>query len=501
MPILGLPYEQYVGGVPTPIAVYRPGNVFGGGAIGADAQSLGVAHYSAVAVLQAKDKQLQAREAALVAAAEALTDPDEILAALNASKDERLAIGKERDELQAQISAENTRRDRDRAAPALEVDEDELAAKAAEEAEKSARAEKAAPKPFESLGDQLRAVHDAAIAKQNGGAIHPGLTAIQNWQRTQAAAHGATETVGSDGGFLVQVDFNNELLGEIIQAGQLASLTRPIEIGANSNGVKFNVFDETSRATGSRYGGVRAYWLAEAGQKTASRPKLRQIEILLQKMAAMYVATDELLGDTTALESVVRPAFVEEMSFTLDDALIRGTGAGMPLGILNADALVTVSKETGQAADTVILENVDKMLVRLLPGSVGKATWYINQEVWPQLFNLQQVIGVGGVPAFIAPGQAGASPFGNLRGRPVQVIEQASAIGDLGDIVLADWSQYVLVRKGGIQSASSIHVYFDTDETAFRWVLRVNGRPWRHSSITPYKGSGTLSPFVTLQAR
>jgi HK97 family phage major capsid protein len=362
--------------------------------------------------------------------------------------------------------------------------------------------EAAAPKPFETLGDQLQAVHAAAIARQNGGSIHPGLRAIQDFQaKTKGAIHGGSETVGSDGGFLVQTDFNNELLGEIISGGTLASRTRQINIGAGKNGVKFNVFDETSRATGSRYGGVRAYWLAEGGQKTASRPKLRQIEILLQKMAAMYVATDELLEDTTALESVVRPAFIEEMAFTLDDALWRGTGAGMPLGILNADVLVTVSKETGQAADTVILENVDKMLVRMLPGSVGKASWYINQEVWPQLFNLQQVIGVGGVPAFIAPGTAGASPFGNLRGRPVEVIEQASAIGDLGDIVLADWSQYALIRKGGIKSDSSIHVYFDTDETAFRWVLRVNGRPWRHSSITPYKGSSTLSPFIALQAR
>jgi HK97 family phage major capsid protein len=497
-PPRGLPLEQYAGGAPTPIAVYRPGNIFGGGAVVADAQSFGVAHFRALAVLENRDTQLKAREQALIAAAETLTDPDAILEALNASAEERMAIGKEREQLAAQIAGEARRRDLDAHAPTLEVDEEELAAKAVEE---KAKADAAAPKPFASLGEQLAAVHAAAIAKQNGGSIHPGLRAIQDYQRTQAAAHGATETVGSDGGFLVQTDLNNELLGDIIQAGQLASLARPIEVGPNSNGVKFNVFDETSRATGSRYGGVRAYWIAEAGQKTASRPKLRQIEIILQKMAAMYVATDELLGDTTALESVVRPAFIEEMAFVLDDAMIRGTGAGMPLGILNADVLVTVSKETNQPADTVILENVDKMLVRILPGSVAKASWYINQEIWPQLFNLQQVIGLGGVPAFIAPGQAGASPFGTLRGRPVQVIEQGSAIGDLGDIILADWSQYAIVRKGGIQSASSIHVYFDTDETAFRWVMRVNGRPWRHSSVTPYKGSGTLSPFVALQAR
>jgi len=495
---LGLPHQRYVNGVPTPFAVYRPSNVFGGGAIVADAQALGVAHYSALGVLQARQHELETRESVLIAAAEGAANPEAVLEALANSADERQVIGRELGELKAQIAGEVERRDRETKAPAAAMSEDEAVSKAVEAADK---AEAAAPKPFKTLGQQLSAVHAAAIAKQNGGQIDPRLTAIQEFQRTQAAIHGASETVGADGGFLVQTDFNNELLGEIIAAGNLASLTTPREIGANSNSVKFNVFKESSRATGSRYGGVRAYWLAEGGTKTASRPKMDQVEITLQKMAAMYVATDELLADTTALESFVRPAFVEEMAFTLDDALYRGTGAGMPLGILNSDALVTVSKETGQAADTVVLENIDKMLVRILPGSFTKSTWYINQELFPQLWNLAQVIGVGGVPAFIPPGGAGASPYGTLRGRPVVPIEYASAPGDLGDILLADWKQYVLIRKGGIQQASSIHVYFDTDETAFRWVLRVNGRPWRSWSVTPYKGSGTLSPFVTLQAR
>jgi HK97 family phage major capsid protein len=476
--------------------VYRPGNLFGGGDL--VPQFAGVAHYSALALLQERDTKLKAREDALVAAAESAEDPAKALEALAASADERQVIGTEREQLSMQIAGEIRRRDRETNAPAAAVSEGELVEAAAEAAEK---VEAQSPKPFKTLGDQLKAVHSAAIAKQNGGTVDPRLLAIQEFQRSQAAIHGASETVGSDGGFLVQTDFNNELLGEIIAAGNLASLTTSREIGANSNSVKFNVFKETSRATGSRYGGVRAYWLAEGGQKTASRPKMDQIEITLQKMAAMYVATDELLQDTTALESFVRPAFVEEMAFVLDDSLIRGTGAGMPLGILNSDALVTVSKETGQAADTVVLENIDKMLVRILPGSFPKATWYINQELFPQLWNLAQIIGVGGVPAFIPPGGAGASPYGTLRGRPVVPIAYASAPGDLGDIFLADWKQYILVRKGGIQQASSIHVYFDTDETAFRWVLRVNGRPWRSWSVTPYKGSGTLSPFVTLQAR
>jgi len=499
-----IPLQRYDGARPVTAPVYRysPANVLGMTALAATglltASDVGVGFYSALAVLETRDKTLKAREDALIAAAESAPDPDKVLEALAASADERQVIGAEREQLQAQISGEIARRDRERAAPAANITEAELVDRAAADAEKL---EATAPKPFKSLGEQLKAVHAAAMAKQNGGSVDPRLLQIQDHFKAQAAAHGASELVGSDGGFLVQSDYSNELMGEIITAGVLAPLAKEREVGANFNGVKFNVIDETSRATGSRGGGVRFYWLAEAGQKTASRPKMRQVEITLQKAAAMYVATDELLQDTTALESFVRPEFIAEASFWIDDAMVRGTGAGMPLGILNSDALVTVSKESGQAADTIVLENIDKMLVRLLPRSLPKASYYINTELWPQLFQLSQIIGTGGVPVYQPPGSVQGSPFGQLRGRPVVPIEYASAPGDLGDIILADWSEYILLRKGGVAEASSIHVYFDTDETAFRWVIRVNGRPWRHSSVTPYKGSGTLSPFVTLQAR
>lgn len=350
-----------------------------------------------------------------------------------------------------------------------------------------------APKPFASLGEQL-----AAVAK---AALHPHAAVDPRLGKINAAAAGANELVGSEGGFLVQSDFQADLLTLVHDTGLLAGKAKRRSIGANANGAKFNVIDESSRANGSRYGGVRAYWTAEAGQMTATKPKYHQEELTLQKLTGLYIATDEELADVTALESFSTAAFAEEFGFKIDDAMVRGTGAGMPLGVLNAPSLVTVSKETGQIAATFIAENAYKMFARLWAPSLPNATWYINQALYPQLFQLVQVIGTGGVPLFIPPGGIGASPFGNLLGRPVQPIEQASAPGDVGDIFLADYGQYVLIEKGGIQSASSIHVYFDTDQTAFRWTLRTNGRPWRKTALTPFKGADTLSSFVALQAR
>jgi len=335
---------------------------------------------------------------------------------------------------------------------------------------------------FDTVGEQLQAVFR--------GSDH----------RLVAAASGLSEGVPSDGGFLVQADFATNLTNSAFETGVLASKVKTVEIGANSNGLKMNLADETSRVS-SRYGGIISYWLGEAGLKTASQPKFRQLELTLQKLIGLFYSTDELLQDATAMTSIVSEWFGDEIGFKLDDGIYNGTGVGQPLGILNSPARVTVAKESAQAAATVVKANIEKMYSRMAPGSLSNAEWYINQEVWPQLFNLSQAVGVGGQPVFLpANGMAGA-PNGTLLGRPIVPIEHAAALGTEGDIVFADMNQYLLIRKGGVQSASSIHVRFLYDETAFRFVTRVNGAPIPNSPLTPYKGTATISPFVTLATR
>jgi HK97 family phage major capsid protein len=348
-----------------------------------------------------------------------------------------------------------------------------------------------ADRKFSSLGEQLRAIIDSS---RLGGSIDPRLTA-------RNAVSGLGEGVPSDGGFLVQQDFTTELLKRIYETGILASKCRKIPISPMANGLRMNAIDETSRANGSRWGGVQAYWENEADATTETKPKFRKMELTLNKLMGLCYATDELLQDTEALESVITQAFTEEFAFKVDDAIFRGTGAGQPLGLLNANCLVTVPKETGQAADTLIAENIFKIWQRMWPKSRANSVWLINSEVEPQMSGLSLSVGTGGVPVYLPAGGLSAAPYGQLFGRPVIPIEQASALGDVGDIVLADLSQYIIIDKGGMQSASSIHVRFLNDEQVFRFIYRISGQPLWNSPLTPYKGSSAQSPFVTLAAR
>ena len=137
----------------------------------------------------------------------------------------------------------------------------------------------------------------------------------------------------------------------------------------------------------------------------------------------------------------------------------------------------------------------------LLSFLVSAFQWFINQDIEPQLLALDFPVGTGGIPAYLPPGGLSQSPFGTLLGRPIIPVEYASTLGTVGDISLVDLSQYIMIDKGGIQAAESMHVQFLTDQMAYRWVYRVDGQPAWRTALTPANGSATQSPFVTLATR
>jgi len=344
---------------------------------------------------------------------------------------------------------------------------------------------------WQNFGEFLHAVYRAGIPGQK---VDPRLI--------EERATGLSEGVPSEGGFFVHKDFVAEILRRTYELGVLSSRVRRYPIGANSNGLKINTIDETSRATGSRLGGVRVYWAAEAGVKTESKPKFGQLDLELKKAIGLYYSTDELLQDAVAMSPIIMDAFSEEFAFVVDDAIYQGTGAGMPLGIMNSPALVTVAKEAGQPAATILAENVIKMRARLWGKARKNSVWLINQDIEPQLFTMSLAVGTGGVPVYMPANGLSQSPYDTLFGRPVIPVEYAATLGTKGDIMLVDLNQYLMIDKGGIQAASSIHVKFVYDETAFRFVYRVDGEPMWSAPLTPYKGAAnTQSPYVVLATR
>lgn len=318
----------------------------------------------------------------------------------------------------------------------------------------------------------------------------------------KAAGDGLTSEVDSEGGFLIPVEFRAQLLKLAEEKSNL--MGRCMDVPMSVNSVTMPYIKALDRSSGYIHGSIMLYWVGEEALKTESKPKFGQVTLTLHELAGLAYTSNQVLEDSPiSLQPLLTACFSDAFAWTMDNVLINGTGAAQPMGILNAPALVTVSKETGQSADTILYENIVKMEARLLPASEAKAVYLANKDIFPQLATMCFPVGTGGVPVYLPAGGASGKPYKTLMGRPLLFTEHCQTLGDLGDIFLADYSQYLLGQKKGrgIKADTSIHLKFDYDQTAFRFTFRVDGQPWLPSAITPRYSNDDLSPFVTLEAR
>lgn len=427
-------------------------------------------------------KKLRQRKADAVARMKALLD-----AAANGDRDLTEEERTEYDGLKASVAAINA--DIARAEALLEEERNAPASQVIEVSKPEG-----SKKPWRNFGEQLSAV--AAGTRL----IEKGYTSRADPRLF--ASLGANETVPAEGGFLVAPEYADEILQRTYDLGEVAKRCRQMPM--ESSRLIMNAVDEDSRADGQRWGGILAYWDSEGAPYSGTKPKFRQVQFVANKLIGLAYVTEEQLEDGPALESYVREAFPDEFSFQIDKAVVSGSGAGVPLGFQNSPATIVQTKDSGQAAATITASNILNMKSRLWAPSFKNAVWFAEQSVEPQLLPML-IAGTSATTAalmYTPPGLYGNnSPYGLLLGRPVIFIEQAAQLGTQGDISLVDMQQYLLPKKTDIRADTSIHVAFLTGETAFRFMLRLDGAPWWKKPLTPYSGAATRSPWVQLQTR
>ena len=316
------------------------------------------------------------------------------------------------------------------------------------------------------------------------GRHHPGL--IRN---------SMSETVPSDGGFLVPseqaerihaVSLENELVMPRAYVQPMRSNT--IKIPAMSIG------DHSS----ALFGGFTASYTAELGTISENSPKSRSMELTAKKLTGLIRFSSELNADVPGGMGQIETLCGKGLAWYRDKAFLKGTGAGQPLGILNAACTIEVGKESGQEADTIVYENLTKMMARLFAGSFVNSVWVCHQTCIPQLLSLSLAVGTGGDAIPVMTESNGQF---RILTRPVIFTEKTEPLGDRGDIMLADFSQYVVGLRQDMRFDTSIHVAFETDEILSRIIERHDGMPLWDSALTLEDGSNTVSPFVVLEAR
>ena len=348
---------------------------------------------------------------------------------------------------------------------------------------------------WRSLGEQAKAIREAS---------RPGGTVDVRLEQRDAPTTFGVSNVGADGGFAIAPDFRNAI-NQIIEAEDSLFAMADV-LTTTSNSITIPMDDTTPWQT---TGDILANWEGEGNQLTQTKPNLTQQTIRLNRLSCLVPVTEELMEDSAALSSWLSKKAPEKLQFAVNLAILQGSGAGQPLGILNSNCLVTVAIQANQNADTILGQNILQMHMRMYAPARRDAVWFINQDIEAQLNSMGfewyaegQQSGSSTTPVYMPPGGLSAAPYGTLMGRPIFPTQACETLGDVGDIIFASMKQYLGVTKGGgVRQAVSVHLWFDFNMAAFRFDLRIGGQPWWGNTVAARDGTTTYSPFVTLAVR
>lgn len=349
---------------------------------------------------------------------------------------------------------------------------------------------------FRSFAEFARSVAHAC----QGGDVDRRLLRMQHEDRTDLTDFGSSGTP-ADGGYALPPDFREPII--MLLTGEDAGdrLAPLCDIWPTSRSEISVPMDQ--HAPWDPSGGIKAFWVAEGDPATQSKPKLTDNSNKPHRIAALVPVTDQLLEDAPALDRYLRTKSPEAVAWEVDLAILHGDGSGKPLGVLHGDndALITVDRESGQDADSIVAANLLQMWTRMPARRRRNASWVIHQDHESALQQMFLEGEAGGIfPLMLPPGGLSQSPYQTILGRPVIFHEAAEEAGEIGECSLIDFRAYWIALRSGQTADTSIHLWFDRFVTAFRFSLRIGGKPWWKDVVPSAHGDTTRSPYVTLGA-
>lgn len=348
---------------------------------------------------------------------------------------------------------------------------------------------------FSSIGEYCQAIREEArpTATANRKDLLRKLENVRTFQNSFGG-----EDPGA-GGFLIPEIMRADLLQLALEESLVRS--RATVIPMTTLRVPVPTVDDTSHQT-SLFGGVVYYWTEESAALVESQAKFGRVVLDAKKLTGFFKVPNELLADAPAFSSWFDTRIPAGLAWQEDVAFMTESGAGTPQGFIGSPAYVTIDRA---ATNQIAYADLVTMYSRMLPTSLKNAVWIASIDSFPQL---AQLTGPSGNPGIWMGGwasrDASDAPPVSIFGRPVFFTEKVPATsasgGAAGDISFVDLSYYLIGDRQAVAVSASEHVAFANDQTAYRIIERVDGRPWLQSALTPHNGGPTLSSFVGLSA-
>lgn len=345
--------------------------------------------------------------------------------------------------------------------------------------------------PMRGFRDHVDFLSQVKSAAKYPGEVSPQLKAMA----AGSDEHGTHDD--TKGGFLVARSMLGEVMTGPVASDPTASLVDSIQMDTPVVDVPYLVDKDHSTSVS---GGLNWQWRSETQAADASELKLGEMEFRAHTLMGKTYTTRELMERSfTSFVSLLRNGFRRELASKLLKSKLYGNGNGKMLGILDAACTITVPKEGGQGADTINGDNLINMLARHYEVPDSNTTiWLANKSCLPQLVKAHTTMTNSDQPIFVHGN--GTTVPNTLLNYPIFFTEHCKQLGDLGDIILGDWSQFLVGEYMPLREESSIHVRFENHEQVFKFWIEIAGAPRWETFLTPENGP-TQSPFVVLEAR
>lgn len=299
-----------------------------------------------------------------------------------------------------------------------------------------------------------------------------------------------TMGTGEEGGFAVPTQFSPEM--QMIQPEAPIVRSRATVIPAGDPPDSKITIPAFQQGSNGAFGGVEVYWIGEGETKPETVGKLEEINLTPQEVAAHTIVTDKLLRNWPAATSFINNLLSGAVNAAEDFAFLRGNGVAKPMGVLSAPGALKVARDT---AGDIITADVVMMLAKLLPDSTSRAMWVANQSTLPRIATLQDAAG----NYIFLRGDATRGIPDTLAGIPIKFTGKTPALGSEGDLMLVDFTYYLIKDGSGPYIAASEHVLFRQNKTVIKVFWNVDGQGWVKEPLTLEDGKTQVSPYVVLK--
>lgn len=349
-----------------------------------------------------------------------------------------------------------------------------------------------AAKKFGNWGEFCKAVAQRHLT--GGAKADPRLKFFQDDEPDNLDRKDMSSQTLAGGGALIDVEQYSQLMA--VQAPNSIVRPRATIIRMGKRQIEIPVLDQSQALTAgvpAFFGGIQAYWQEEATAGTVSDAKFRKNTLTAHQLIGYTQVSNQLLADAdqSLADFLGGPmGFPGVIGWQEDYAFLTGSGAGQPLGILNAGASVLVTRNTGS---TIKYDDFAGMEAKFM-GQDG--VWIASMAAKATLLLMAGPAATNYAGAYLW-GNAASSIPAQFLGRPIFFTDKLPAVGTKGDLMLADFKYYLIGDRQATTVDTSVDQQFKFNQTAFRVVHRVDGQPWLSSPIV-YQDNASYSPFVVL---